>query len=234
MELLEFDFRVYDADHKAFSSPIGTMEPPWFPRWMSLANMAVRQRGGTPDAANMLYSWVLQHQAFEDVVYEEYFVPTAPFMSRHDPDYHLKRTISEMMRDDILVCDCGYRRSPHPHLLYLLPGFSSIRKAASVRKWFFPITGGRSPASRNLGTQGSTYSQLCPVGASIRSQKVLGLSGLFIVPLATLYLSLCQYSGCILADGPLLKVCRRQTCQVTCTRRMRSTSATGLHVVISR
>lgn len=150
MELLEFDFRVYDADYKAFSLPIGTMEPPWFPRWMSLANMAVRQRGGTPDAANMLYSWTLQHQAFEDVVYEEYFVPSAPFMSRQEPDYHFKRTISEIMRDDILVCECGYQCLRHPHLFQLLPGFSSIRKATSVRKRSFRITGRRSPASRNL------------------------------------------------------------------------------------
>lgn len=192
MELLEFDFRVYDADYKAFSLPIGTMEPPWFPRWMALANMAVRQRGGTPDAANMLYSWTLQNPAFEDVVYEEYFVASAPFMSSQEPDYHSKRTVSEYMRDDILVCDYGYRRLPHPHLLHLLPGFFSIRKATPIRKRFFRITGRRTPASRNLGTQGRTYSQLCPVRASIRSQKVLGLSGLFIVPLATLYLSLCQ------------------------------------------
>ncbi|KAF8506853.1 S-adenosyl-L-methionine-dependent methyltransferase [Russula emetica] len=103
MELLEFDFRVYDADYKAFSLPVDTMEPPWLPRWMSLANMAVRQHGGTPHAANMLYSWTLQHQAFEDVVYEEYFVPAAPFMSRREPNYHFKRTVSEMMRDDILA-----------------------------------------------------------------------------------------------------------------------------------
>lgn len=203
MELLEFDFRVYDADYKGFSLPVGTMEPPWFPRWMALANMAVRQRGGTPDAANMLYAWTLQHQAFEDVVYEEYFVPSAPFMSPQEPDYDFKRTISEVMRDDILVCACGYWRLPHPHLLHLLPGFFSIRKATSVRKRSFPITGRRSPASRNLGTQGSTYSQLCPVRASIRSQEVLGLSGLFIVPPATLYLSLCQYCGCTLTDDPL-------------------------------
>ncbi len=105
MELFEFDFRVYDADYKAFCIPTGTMEPPWFPRWMSLANMAVRQRGGTPDAANMLYSWTRQHPAFEDVVYEEYFLATAPFMSRQEPDYHFKRTMSEILRDDILVCD---------------------------------------------------------------------------------------------------------------------------------
>jgi hypothetical protein len=110
MELFEFDFRVYDADYKAFCFPTGTMGPPWFPRWMSLANMAVRQRGGTPDAANMLHNWTQQHPAFEDVVYDEYFLPTAPFMSCQEPNYHFKRTMSEILRDDILVCDCGYQR----------------------------------------------------------------------------------------------------------------------------
>jgi hypothetical protein len=193
MELFEFDFRVYDADHKPFSLPIGTMEPPWLPRWMSLANMAVRQRGGTPDAANMLYSWTLQNQAFEDVVYEEYFVPTAPFMSSQEPDYHTKRMISEGIRDDVLVCDCRMSStfiasSPFAYL----SGFFTIRKATFVRKRVFRITGRRTPASRNLRDQGRTYSLLCPVGASVRSQKVLGLYELVIVPLATLYLSLCQ------------------------------------------
>jgi len=105
MELFEFDFRIYDASHKPFSLPTSTMEPPWLPRWMSFLNMAVRQRGGTPDAANMLYSWTLQHPSFEDVVYEEYFVPTAPFMSRHDPNYHFLRSVSETLREDIQVCD---------------------------------------------------------------------------------------------------------------------------------
>jgi len=109
MELMEFDFRVYDGSCKPFSLPTGVMEPPWFPLWMSFCNMAVRQRGGTPDAANMLYSWTLRHPAFEDVVYEEHFVPTAPFMSSEEPNYHLMRTISEIFREDILVCDQEYR-----------------------------------------------------------------------------------------------------------------------------
>ena len=113
MELLEFDFRVYDPSWKPFSLPTGTMDGPWFPRWMSYANMAVRQRGGTPDAANMLYSWTLQHQSFEDVVYEEYFIPTAPFMSRQDPNYRFMRTIAENFREDIQVRDCRYPRFPH-------------------------------------------------------------------------------------------------------------------------
>ncbi|KAF8272986.1 hypothetical protein EI94DRAFT_1717155 [Lactarius quietus] len=102
MELLEFDFRVYDPDFKPFSLPTGIMEPPWFPRWMSFCNMAVRQRGGSPDAANMLYSWTLQHPDFDDVVYQDYFIPTAPFMG-----------ISETFRDDIQT----FLRSGRPLLL---------------------------------------------------------------------------------------------------------------------
>jgi len=113
MQLLEFDFRVYDSNCKPFSLPTGIMEPPWFPRWMAFLNMAVRQRGGSPDAANMLYSWTLQHPAFEDTVYEEYFIPTAPFMSHQAPDYRFARSISETLRDDIYA----FLRSGRPLLL---------------------------------------------------------------------------------------------------------------------
>jgi hypothetical protein len=106
MELVEFDFRVYDSDFKPFSIPTGTMEPPWWPRWMSFCNMAVRQRGGSPDAANMLYSWTLQHPDFEDVAYQDYFIPTAPFMSPEEPNYEFLRAISETFREDIQVSEC--------------------------------------------------------------------------------------------------------------------------------
>ncbi|KAI0308063.1 S-adenosyl-L-methionine-dependent methyltransferase [Multifurca ochricompacta] len=113
MELLEFDFRVYDGDCRPFSLRTGIMESPWFPRWMSFLNMAVRQRGGSPDAASMLYNWTLQHPAFEDVVYEEYFIPTAPFMSHQDPNFHFNRAISLTFREDILA----FLRSGRPLLL---------------------------------------------------------------------------------------------------------------------
>jgi hypothetical protein len=105
MELLEFDFRVYGPDFKPFSLPTGVMEPPWLPRWMSFCNMAVRQRGGSPDAANMLYSWTLQHGDFDDVTYQDYFIPTAPFMSPEDPNYDFIRGISETFREDIQVSE---------------------------------------------------------------------------------------------------------------------------------
>jgi hypothetical protein len=113
MELLEFDFRVYGPDFKPFSLPTGVMEPPWLPRWMSFCNMAVRQRGGSPDAANMLYSWTLQHGDFDDVTYQDYFIPTAPFMSPEDPNYDFIRGISETFREDIQT----FLRSGRPLLL---------------------------------------------------------------------------------------------------------------------
>lgn len=112
MELLEFDFRVYDSDFKPFSLPTGIMEPPWFPRWMSFCNMAVRQRGGSPDAANMLHSWTLQHPDFDDVAYQDYFIPTAPFMDQ-DPKNDFIRGISETFREDIQT----FLRSGRPLLL---------------------------------------------------------------------------------------------------------------------
>lgn len=102
IDLLEFDFRVYDENRQPFIVLPNT-NAPYFARWMSLLNMAVRQRGGSPDAANMLHTWALEHPAFEDVVYREYMIPTAPFMSRKDPDYHFIRPISEMFREDVCV-----------------------------------------------------------------------------------------------------------------------------------
>ncbi|KAH9178870.1 hypothetical protein EDB89DRAFT_987720 [Lactarius sanguifluus] len=113
MELVESDFRVYDSDFKPFSLPTGIMEPPWFPRFMSFCNMAVRQRGGSPDAANMVYNWTLQHPAFDDVVYQDYFIPTAPFMPSDDPKYDFIRPIAETFREDILT----FLRSGRPLLL---------------------------------------------------------------------------------------------------------------------
>jgi len=113
MELVDYDFKVYDGSGKPFSLPSGVLHPPYFAQWMSLLNMAVRQRGGSPDAAYMLHNWTLQHPAFEDVVYEDYFVPTAPFISPGEPNYHVLRTISEYLREDILA----FFRAGRPLLL---------------------------------------------------------------------------------------------------------------------
>ncbi|KAI0323106.1 hypothetical protein OF83DRAFT_1048220 [Amylostereum chailletii] len=113
VDIMEFDFRVYDHNHKPINPAPGSLSPPYFARWMSLLNLAIRQRGGSPDAATMLHPWVSQHHAFEDVVYREYYLPTAPFVSRRDPDYHCQKAISELVREDLFA----FLRSGRPLLL---------------------------------------------------------------------------------------------------------------------
>ncbi|ETW86799.1 hypothetical protein HETIRDRAFT_153621 [Heterobasidion irregulare TC 32-1] len=88
VEIVEFDFRCYDNDHKPILSIPDAMEPPWLPRWFNLSNMAVRQRGGTPDASNMLYAWFRQHPAFEDIVYREVWLPTSAFYQKGHKDFY--------------------------------------------------------------------------------------------------------------------------------------------------
>ncbi|KAI0035129.1 S-adenosyl-L-methionine-dependent methyltransferase [Vararia minispora EC-137] len=112
VDILEFDFRVYGPDRKPFTI-MPNSNAPYFARWMSLLNMAVRQRGGSPDAANSIHSYVLEHGAYEDVIYREYFIPTAPFMSKRDPNYSYIRPISETFRDDIYA----FLQSGRPILL---------------------------------------------------------------------------------------------------------------------
>lgn len=120
MEIVDYDFKVYDGNGKPFSLPTGVLHPPYFAQWISLLNIAVRQRGGSPDAATMLHTWTLQHPDFEDVVYEDYFVPTAPFISPGEPNYHVTRTIAEYLREDMLVRDYDIRDLPPTHRSHLL------------------------------------------------------------------------------------------------------------------
>jgi hypothetical protein len=103
LDLMEFDFRVYGPDHQAIVPVTSVMEAPWLPRWMTFLHMAVRQRGGTPDAANYLRGWVEAHPAFEDVVYREFFIPTSDWWKGGDLTAQKKRRHGAQMRDDIKV-----------------------------------------------------------------------------------------------------------------------------------
>ncbi|THH19383.1 hypothetical protein EW146_g1781 [Bondarzewia mesenterica] len=95
VDFLEFDFRCYDENHRPIFSKPGVMEGPWLPRWMSLLNMAVRQRGGSPDASNMLYAWFMQNPAYEDIVYREIWLPTAAIYPPGHPDYWIGKVMGE-------------------------------------------------------------------------------------------------------------------------------------------
>ncbi|KAF6754309.1 S-adenosyl-L-methionine-dependent methyltransferase [Ephemerocybe angulata] len=79
MELQEFDFRIYDRDHREIEvsvySPLG---PPYWARFMAHMNQAIQKKGGDVDAARHLWKWVTSHEAFEDITYRDVWVPCIP------------------------------------------------------------------------------------------------------------------------------------------------------------
>ncbi|KZT08601.1 uncharacterized protein LAESUDRAFT_648271 [Laetiporus sulphureus 93-53] len=109
IDLTEFDFRVYGSDCK----PILTNGRSWFATWMNLAHDAVRRSGGEPDAANHLRQWISRHGAFENVVYREFWLPSAPWRKGNDPETQRQNRIAVVFRNDILA----FLRSGRPLLL---------------------------------------------------------------------------------------------------------------------
>lgn len=112
IDIMEFDFRVYGYDRKPIEVDTTTMEAPWFPRWMRFLRMAVQQLGGDVDAANHLDRWIGTHGAFEDTVYREFFIQTAPWTcGNSDRRAEAKREQGVYMRADIKV-RCYLRSAP--------------------------------------------------------------------------------------------------------------------------
>lgn len=99
IDLMEFDFHVYDENHQVIELETSKIAEPWWPRWLTFANLAARDRGGNVDAATYIHSWVANHHAFENVTYEEYWVPTCGW--RTDSEFMMR--IGVTLRDDILV-----------------------------------------------------------------------------------------------------------------------------------
>ncbi|KAJ8520636.1 hypothetical protein ONZ45_g2562 [Pleurotus djamor] len=98
IELMEFDFHVYDHNYHRVEAPVHVVDKPWWPRWLAFAEMTINQRGGSPDAAYHLHRWVATHGAFEDVVYQDHWIPTSPW-SKCQPWKHW----GEEMQADILA-----------------------------------------------------------------------------------------------------------------------------------
>ncbi|KAI0375494.1 hypothetical protein BV20DRAFT_960668 [Pilatotrama ljubarskyi] len=113
IQLVEFDFRVYDADKLPIMPSRLEEETPWLARWMNVVNIAVEQRGGEPDAANHLHRWVSEHPLLEEPVYREFWFQTGPWKKGDDPSTARDNRIGAMMRDDILA----FLKSGRPLLL---------------------------------------------------------------------------------------------------------------------
>ncbi|KAI0756516.1 hypothetical protein C8Q80DRAFT_1129062 [Daedaleopsis nitida] len=113
MQVVEFDFRVYDVRKRPIMPGRLEEDTPWIARWMNLANVAVEQRGGEPDAANHLHAWMEAHPLLEDVVYREFWFQTSPWKPGHDHESARANRLGAMMRDDILA----FLKSGRPLLL---------------------------------------------------------------------------------------------------------------------
>jgi hypothetical protein len=100
IETIEFDFHMYDQYHRRIELSTHTLEPPWWPRWLAFSKLAVQQYGGDVEAATHLHSWIASHPSFKDVVYRDFWIPTAPWMENDV----VERRRGELMREDILVC----------------------------------------------------------------------------------------------------------------------------------
>jgi len=111
LDVSEFDFRVYDADHRRLEPDIDDMRPPWWSLWMSHILKAIKKSGGDPDAANHLHEWILNNPMLEDVVYKEFWMPVVP---RHTPnDSEEVKHLYKRLNDDCLA----FLRSGRPLLL---------------------------------------------------------------------------------------------------------------------
>ncbi|KAG7445072.1 S-adenosyl-L-methionine-dependent methyltransferase [Guyanagaster necrorhizus] len=109
IDLTEWDFHCYDENHHRIELDVTTIEEPWFPRWMAYFKMAVQRRGGGVDAGTHIHDWVSRHARFEDVNYNEYFVPATPWRTENPIDLR----IGAAVRDDIQV----FLKSGRPLLL---------------------------------------------------------------------------------------------------------------------
>ncbi|KAJ6520254.1 hypothetical protein C8R45DRAFT_954465 [Mycena sanguinolenta] len=111
--MMEFDFHVWDhmpdGNHRRCDLEPSSIAEPWLARWMINANVAARNAGGDPDAATHLHGWINSHPAFEDVVYQDYWVPVSPHASFNG----FQKRIGAQMRDDIL----SFLKSGRPLLL---------------------------------------------------------------------------------------------------------------------
>lgn len=104
IDVSEFDFRAYDANHCRLEPDIDDIRPPWLALWLSHLLKAIRKSGGDPDAATHLHEWILNNPMFEDVVYKEFWVPAVPEARDTSNDSEEVRQMDKRLSDDCFVC----------------------------------------------------------------------------------------------------------------------------------
>ena len=103
IDVSEFDFRVYDENHRPLEPDIDDIQPPWWALWMSHMLKAIVKSGGDADAASRLHEWILNHSMLEDVVYREFWLPVVPAARDTSNDSEAVKQMDKRLSDDCFV-----------------------------------------------------------------------------------------------------------------------------------
>jgi len=113
IDVSEFDFRIYDANHCRMELDVNELGPPWWGRWMAHLLKAIKTSGGDANAATHLHEWVFNNPMFEDVVYREFWLPVIPARRDSSNDSEHLRRLDQGLSDDCLA----FLRAGRPLLL---------------------------------------------------------------------------------------------------------------------
>jgi len=113
IEVSEFDFHAYDANHRRIERDVNELSPPWWGVWLTHLRDAIKKSGGDVDAASHLHEWILNNPMFEDVVYREFWVPVVPERRDTSNDSEEVRQMYKKLSDDCYA----FLRSGRPLLL---------------------------------------------------------------------------------------------------------------------
>ncbi|PPR06142.1 hypothetical protein CVT26_005364 [Gymnopilus dilepis] len=111
IDISEFDFYIYDKDHRRIEMGTHEVRPPWWAQWMTFTRAAIRNIGGDVDAATHIYDWISSNPLFEDAVYREFWLPVVP-PPRSPSNEHME-SFYRKMKEDVM----SFLRSGRPLLL---------------------------------------------------------------------------------------------------------------------
>jgi hypothetical protein len=100
--LAEFDFHVYDGMKRPVNAGTDTTGSS-LARWMAHWKSAISRSGGSAEVSTSMIQWITQHRSFEDVVQEEYWIPTSPWSQGTDPESAKYRSVAELVRNGVMV-----------------------------------------------------------------------------------------------------------------------------------
>jgi hypothetical protein len=103
IELLEFGYQIYDENKQLVVVSTSSLEPPWLPRWMTLAYNAATKNGGSVDAVPKLHDYVRRIPTFENVVHTKFWTPSSPWLLGDDSETKKLNEHGALMTHDIMV-----------------------------------------------------------------------------------------------------------------------------------